>query len=157
YSPAFGDNYRKMKESLARAATDIREAAPLVDDRHRLTFDAEAWPILWFYHTARTHSNFYESCRLRDELVPLSKKVSLRSEDVVNASEKFVRWHEILEDERENTREALPLLHLDMRLDPYYGGDHTFPHGEKMIEAKLKILQQEILEYLPSLAVRFAM
>jgi DNA gyrase/topoisomerase IV subunit B len=56
-----------------------------------------------------------------------------------------------LEDERDNTREALPLIQQDMRLDPYYGGDHTFPHGEKMIEAKLAILKQEISDYLPSL------
>ena len=41
-----------------------------------------------------------------------------------------------------------------MRLDCYYGGDHTFPHGEKMIQAKLAILQQEITEYLPSLRVK---
>jgi hypothetical protein len=63
----------------------------------------------------------------------------------------LAHWRKILEDERENTREAVPLIQQDMRLDCYYGGDHTFPHGEKMIQAKLAILHQEITEYLPSL------
>lgn len=150
--PVFGDYYRKMKDSLARAAADVRKASPLVDDRHRLTYDAEAGPILWFYHTARTHSNFHESCQLRDALTALSKKSSLSAAEKADARTKLARWKSILEDERENTCEALPLLQRDMRLDPYYGGDHTFPHGEKMIEAKLQILEQEIVNYLPSLA-----
>jgi hypothetical protein len=119
-----------------------------------LTFDAEAGPILWFYHTARTHSNFYESCRLRDALADLSKKTPLKPDEKAESSRLLASWLKILEDERENTREALPLIQQDMRLDPYYGGDHTFPHGEKMIEAKLAILQQEITEYLPSLRAK---
>ncbi len=120
-----------------------------------MTFDAEAWPILWFYHTARTHSNFYESCQLRDALSALAAKASLSAEEKTDALTKLAHWKKILEDERENTAEALPLLQQDMRLDPYYGGDHTFPHGEKMIAAKLAILQQEISGYLPSLEARF--
>ena len=57
FTPVYAECYRKMKESLARAAADIREAAPHVDDRHRLTFDAEAWPILWFYHLSKLSSD----------------------------------------------------------------------------------------------------
>jgi hypothetical protein len=56
-----------------------------------------------------------------------------------------------LEDERRNTKESLPLIESDMRLDPYFGGDHTFSHGARMIEAKLKLLDEEIGTYLPSL------
>jgi hypothetical protein len=129
----------------------VRAASAIVDKRHRLTFDAEAGPILWFYHTARTHSNFYESCRLRDALGELSKNMPLKADEKIKATQMLASWLKILEDEQENTREALPLIQQDMRLDPYYGGDHTFPHGEKMIEAKLAILQQEMTEYLPSL------
>lgn len=151
YAPAYAESYRKMKESLARAANEVRAASPLVDDRHRLTFDAEAGPILWFYHTARTHSNFYESCQLRDAVAGLSKKTPLTATDKTEATRILASWLKVLEDERENTRDALPLIQQDMRLDCYFGGDHTFPHGEKMIEAKLAILQQEITEYLPSL------
>jgi hypothetical protein len=154
FTPAYAEYYRKMKKSLARAAAEVRAANPLVDDRHRLTFDAEEGPILWFYHTARTHSNFYESCQLRDGLGALSKKTPLKANDKTEASRMLASWLKILEDERENTREALPLIQQDMRLDPYYGGDHTFPHGEKMIQAKLATLQQEITEYLPSLRVK---
>ncbi len=152
--PAYAEYYHKMKESLARAAADVRAASALVDDRHRLTFDAEAGPILWFYHTARTHSNFYESCRLRDALAGISKKPPLKANEKAEATRMLVSWQKILEDERDNTREALPLIQQDMRLDCYYGGDHSFPHGEKMIQAKLAILQQEITEYLPSLRVK---
>jgi hypothetical protein len=43
-----------------------------------------------------------------------------------------------------------------MRLDPYYGGDHTFSHGEEMMKAKLKILQEELSTYLPSLEAKLA-
>jgi len=78
----------------------------------------------------------------------------LKADEKTKASRMLASWLKILEDEQENAREALPLIQQDMRLDPYYGGDHTFPHGEKMIQAKLAILQQEITEYLPSLQVK---
>lgn len=154
--PVFGDYYRNMEEHLARAAAKIFEASALVEDRHRLTFDAEASPILWFYHTARTHANFYESCQIRDALMALSKTGSLSVEEKADAARKMAQWKDVLEDERKNTEEALPLLQQDMRLDPYYGGDHTFAHGEMMIEAKLTILQNEISHYLPSLEAKFS-
>jgi hypothetical protein len=147
----FGESYRQMEEHLRQAATKIRQASPRVDDRHRLTFDAEAVPILWFYHTARTHANFYESCQIRDSLAPLLSKSSLSTDERQNAEKLMARWKEVLVDEQTNTAEALPLLQRDMRLDPYYGGDHTFSHGEDMIQAKLAILQEEISQYLPSL------
>jgi hypothetical protein len=157
FSPQYTDYYRKMKVVLARAADDIQKASPHVDVGHRLTFDAEASPILWFYHTARTHANFYESCELRNSILSLAAKPSLTADGKQNAQVKLAAWKELLEDELANTREALPLIQQDMRLDCYYGGDHTFPHGEKMIEAKLKILQNEIHEYLPSLASKLNM
>ena len=62
----------------------------------------------------------------------------------------------MLEDEKRNAEEALPLMRQDMRLDPYFGGDHTFSHGEKMIEAKLTSLDEEINEYLPSLETKLS-
>lgn len=155
-TPVFAAYYRQMKQSLTRAAEDVKQAKPLVDERHRVMFDAEAGPVLWFYHTARTHSNFYESCRLRDAVAALSKKHALSPADKAKASEQIAAWKAILIDELENTRAAAPLVERDMRLDCYYGGDHTFPHAERMIAAKLVILQQEINEYLPALAKTFA-
>jgi hypothetical protein len=152
----FGEYYRKMERHLARATARIREAIPLVDERHRLAFDAEASPILWFYHTARTHANFYESCQLRDAVMAEVCKTSLKDDESAAALQKLARWKEVLEDEQRNTEEALPLLQRDMRLDPYYGGDHTFSHGETMIEAKLKILDGEIKKYLPSLEMKLS-
>jgi hypothetical protein len=60
----------------------------------------------------------------------------------------------VLLDEKANAVEALPVMEADMRLDFYYGGDHTFSHGAEMIRAKLHILEKEIDEFLPSLARR---
>jgi hypothetical protein len=153
---AFAASYREMKNHLERAAANIRATAPLIDDRHRLTFDAEAIATLWFYHTARTHSNFYESCQMRDSIAELLKKKQLTAEEKSDAAKMIARWKAILEDELANTKEALPLVAGDMRLDPYYGGDHTFSHGQRMIEAKLQILKQEIAEHLPSLAAKLS-
>jgi hypothetical protein len=147
----FGDCYAKMDEHLTRAAEAIRSVSPRIDKRHRLAFDAEAWPTLWFHHTARTHSNFYKSCALRDSLTALLGKPSLTDAEHADAVAKLAEWKRILEDERRNTKESLPLIESDMRLDPYFGGDHTFSHGARMIEAKLKLLDEEIGTYLPSL------
>ena len=58
----------------------------------------------------------------------------------------------MLLDEKANAAEALPVMEKDMRLDFYYGGDHTFSHGSEMIRAKLEILDKEIGEFLPLLA-----
>jgi hypothetical protein len=147
----FGESYRKMEEHLARAATEIRRASQLVDDRHRLTFDAEAVPILWFYHTARTHANFYESCQLRDSITAIAAKADHSPAEIREAQVLIAAWKAVLEDEKKNAEEALPIIRRDMRLDPYYGGDHTFSHGEAMIEAKLDLIHGEISNYLPSL------
>jgi hypothetical protein len=151
-----GESYREMEKHLQQAATKIRETSPLIDDRHRLTFDAEAVPILWFYHTARTHANFYESCQLRDALVALAAKPSRSREEQQKARTLIARWKQVLEDERQNTTDALPLIRRDMRLDPYYGGDHTFSHGEEMMSAKLELLEEELSDYLPSLEAKLS-
>jgi hypothetical protein len=149
-----GESYREMEKQLQQAATKIREASARVDDRHRLTFDAEAVPILWFYHTARTHANFYESCQLRDAVTALAAKSARTPEEQQNARTLIARWKQVLEDERQNTTDALPHIRRDMRLDPYYGGDHTFSHGEAMMGAKLQLLDEELSKYLPALEAR---
>ena len=103
--------YRRNGRSIwPRRPPTFARPQPLVDERHRLTFDAEAGPILWFYHTARTHANFYESCQLRDALAAALKKGSLSPEEKADAIEKLARWKAILEDELDNTNEALPLM-----------------------------------------------
>jgi hypothetical protein len=152
----FGQYYSRMEEHLARAADKIREAEASIDDRHQLTFDAEASPIRWFYHTARTHANFYESCQIRDALMRISVNESLSAEEKAKAAEQLARWKDLLADEKNNAEDALDVLRHDMRLDPYYGGDHTFAHGEAMIKAKLGILEQEMSEYIPALEARLS-
>ncbi len=150
--PVFGAMYRKMEALLEQAVKEIELAKPLVDERHQLTFLAEASPIRWFYHTARTEANFYESCQLRDRLRVLADAGVISPTQSIEAEQLWSRWREVLEDELLNTREALPVMEADMRLDFYFGGDHTFSHGSDMLKAKLEILQKEIDEYLPIIA-----
>jgi hypothetical protein len=64
------------------------------------------------------------------------------------------RWQEILQDERENTEQARRVMARDMRLDYYYGGDHSFSHGVDVLDAKLKLLSFELSDFLPSVAAR---
>ncbi len=161
--PVFGMFYRRMEELLKRAVDEMAAAEPLVPQRCRLMFDAEDSPVRWFYHTARTEANFYESCQLRDQLLafaeqngshPLRAKrdgtITLLS--LGDARLAYQRWREVLMDEKANATMALPLMEADMRLDWYYGGDHTFPHGADMIRAKLELIEREIGEFLPALA-----
>ena len=109
HNPVFADYYRQMRDHLARAAADVREAEAMVDDRHRLTFDAESVPIQWFYHTARTHANSYESCQLRDAFAALVNKPERSPTEKADAAAKLARWKMALDDKLANTKESLPL------------------------------------------------
>jgi len=152
--PVFGKMYRKMEELLGKAVKELEQAEPLVEERHQLTFRSETTPIRWFYHTARTEANFYESCQLRDYLQTLLDAGILSATQTTSADQAWRRWKKVLEDEHANTQAALPIMEADMRLDFYFGGDHTFSHGSDMLKAKLEILQKEIEEYLPSIAMK---
>ena len=63
----------------------------------------------------------------------------------------YDRWFEVLEDERRNVAEAIPIVEADMRLDCYYAPDVSFSHLADIMREKTKILDYEINEYLPSL------
>ena len=154
--PVFGRFYRRMEDLLRRAADEIAAAEPLVAPADHLTFQAEASPIRWFYHTARAEANFYESCQLRDRLLAFAKRppTEKTAAEIARMRPEYDRWRAVLLDEKANAAEALPVMEADMRLDFYYGGDHTFSHGAEMIRAKLQILEKEIDEFLPSLARR---
>jgi hypothetical protein len=135
--------YRKMEGCLAKAVEQVEMAQPRVAPGCELTFEAESLPIRWFHHTIRTTANFYESCRLRDRLLAGEGDAS-----------DWERWREVLLDERDNARESVPVAAADVRLDFYYGGDHTFPHLGDMLAAKLDLLEAEIEGFLPSAAER---
>jgi len=147
-APVFADYYRRMEVELRQAVEALEEAKPLVPEEHALMFAAEESPTRWFYHTTRSTANFYEACQLRDKILA----ASAASDDKEALEAAFTRWREILEDERENTLAALPVVQADMRLDFHYGSDHTFPHAAVMMEAKLKILNEELNTFLPSAA-----
>ncbi len=155
--PVFGKMYREMADLLARAAREIESASPLVEDRHRLTFEAERLPILWFAATTRTEANFYESCRIRDRLLSLADQAARTESEVAEAKVLLARWEAVLADELANARGALPIAEADMRLDCYYGGDHTFSHMAEMVRVKMEMLEREMGEFLPSLRRQLSM
>lgn len=150
--PVFERYYRDMEKELALANDAVEKAGSLVPDDCRLMFDAEVSSVAWFYRTARTHVNFYESCRLRDALAASCAIEEPSEAQRQEAEEQYARWREVLEDDRSNTEAALPLVEADMRLDWYFGGDHVFPHAADMIRAKLELLDGELNDYLPSVA-----
>ncbi len=146
------DYYRRMEKLLKKAVDEVDAARPLVQKRHNLMFEAECSPMRWMYHTARTEANFRESCQIRDRLFALAKQEAQSPQELAKARKDYKRWREILLDEKENAQAALGVMEADVRLDFYYGGDHTFSHGSDMIRAKIKIIDEEINDFLPSFA-----
>jgi hypothetical protein len=152
--PIFGRMYRQMEARLGAAAAKVEEASPWVPQRLKPVFVSETDPIRWFYHTARTEANFYESCQIRDRVLKLAGAAARTPEEQSEAVRLLERWREILQDEKKNTEQARPVMARDMRLDYYYGGDHMFSHGVEVLDAKLKVLASELNEFLPSVATR---
>jgi hypothetical protein len=150
----WGNCYRQMQEHLGEAVAELALAEPLVPDRCRSTFLAEALPTRWLYHTARTHANFYESCRLRDRLHALAAEPGLSPAERAEAQQMLLRWREVLLDEKANATDALPIMQADVRLDFHYHSHTALPHGADLIRAKLSALEKEITLYLPALAAR---
>jgi hypothetical protein len=152
--PVFGMFYRNMEACLKEAMAELDLAIPLVPEQYRATFDEACSSIRWFYHTARTAANFYESCQLRDTLLKFAEQESRTPETIEQHRVMLVRWEQILHDEKANAEAALPLVEADMRLDCYYGTDHKFSHGADMIRAKLQLLETEIGTVLPDIGQR---
>jgi hypothetical protein len=152
--PIFGRMYRQMETRLRSAVARVDEAEPLVPVRLRTVFVSETDPIRWFYHTARTEANFYESCQIRDRVLKLAAATSRNTDEQAEAAKLLARWREVLKDEKQNTEQARPVMARDMRLDYYYGGDHVFSHGVDVLDAKLKVLSSELNEFLPTLNAR---
>lgn len=155
--PVFLRMYRDMEAKLKSAVDEIDAATPDVPEHSKLMFDSDASAIRWFYHTARAHANFYESCQLRDALRALAKSETKTPEHIETAKKQFARWRDVLLDEKANAEAALPVMEADVRLDWYYGGDHTFPHGADMIREKLRLLDGEIDTVLPELAKQLSL
>ena len=45
-----------------------------------------------------------------------------------------------------------PVMAGDVRLDFYFGSDHTFSHGDEMLAAKIELLERDLEVVLPELA-----
>jgi hypothetical protein len=150
--PVFALFYQRMAHALGAASNAMDKARPKVDARHQLMFDAEDSAVQWFFRTARTEANFYESCQLRDRLRELAQKPQRMPEETAEAAQKYNQWRFILGDELSNAESALPVMEKDMRLNFRYGGDHTFEDGNEMLRAKIQLLKYEILNDLPAIA-----
>ena len=151
----FGRYYRNMEHALYEAVRELDAAAPDVPTRCLAVFRAEVLPAQWFYHTARTHANFYESCQLRDFLLACAKRDSRKSEDVIEAQTKYDRWRVVLQDERENTIAAIPVVEQDSRLDVHNSRQGAaLASATDLMRKKLELLDQELNVFLPSLAVK---
>lgn len=149
---AFNKSYAEMLTYLSRAVDALEEASPRVPSQNRMLFESQAYPIRWLYHSVRTQINFSKSCLIRDELVPLAEKEALTADETSRAKGLYAEWNEILRDELENARAAVPVARGDVRLDCYYRGDHMFNHIWDMLDAKIELLNNEIDVYLPSIA-----
>ena len=145
---AFGAYYGEMRDTLRKAVDSLEKAEPLVTETYRNTFEAEAIPIRWFYHTARTHANFYASCLLRRQLLEEGAPVPEASVRTLLA-----RWRSVLLDEQENALAAAPLLEKDPRL-ALYRPNTGLPSGQELMKAKLASLDDEIQRFLPALEKR---
>jgi hypothetical protein len=152
--PKFGKFYLQMREVLQKAVNEIDQAKADVPAHCRLMFDAECSSIRWFYHTVRTEANFYESCRLRDALMAMLAEPNKTPDQLKQAADMHKQWQSVLLDEKANAMAALPLAEADIRLDSYFGGDHSFSHTTDMIRAKLELLEKDLTEFLPSIATR---
>jgi len=150
----FGRHYRRMEAELRAAVCELDAAVPDVPARCKDVFLAEDGPARWFYHTARTHANFYESCRIRDFLAPLARAGgTLSPEDAEAARATYQRWREVLDDERQNTLAAIPVVERDSRLDLHHSDNgRALGHAVALMRAKLDLLTHEREVFLPGVA-----
>ena len=148
-----GRFYRNMDHALLEAVNELDAAAPDIPRRCRGVFEAENLPTRWFYHTARTHANFYESCLLRDFLVTFAKGGAKTPEEIADAKTKYDRWRAVLEDERENTKTAISIVKKDSRLDVHNTRDGAaLAPSTDLMRKKLALLDHELKVFLPSVA-----
>ncbi len=153
-----GRHYRNMEEALQKAVDEIQAATPDVAPRCLAVFHAEEFPVRWFYHTARTHANFYESCQLRDNLLGLSNAPPLPPEDIAKARVNYDRWRAVLKNERENAEAALSIVAQDSRLDPHNTRDGApLEPAPDLLHEKLDLLDHELGVFLPALAQRLGL
>jgi hypothetical protein len=154
----FGRCYRNMERALLEAVKELDSAAIDVPHRCRAVFEAEYLPTRWFYHTARTHANFYESCMLRNALVRNSNTDSKTPRETAEAQQKLERWRAVLEDERENTQAAISIVEKDSRLDVHTTRDGAaLERATVLMHKKLALLDHELQVFLPSLAEKLGL
>jgi hypothetical protein len=154
--PAVLACYRQMGELLHQATSELKKTASKAPARCRVAYDAEACQIRWLDHTVRTEISFYESCQRRDRLLALVGQPARTPVEKQEGLALCAEWRLILLDELDNARGAVSVARKDMRLDFYYGSDHTFPHLHEMLRLKIRLLRREIDEFLPSLVEKLS-
>jgi hypothetical protein len=147
--PVFAQVYRRMEQLLRKAINEMDAARPMVPARCIVVFASEDLCVRWLYHTVHTTANFYESCALRDSLAALGDGHTDAANANAEARRMLIRWREVLEDEQANARDALPVLRQDIRLSQIAG---YYPPNTSLLEAKLRLLHDEITTAWPALS-----
>jgi len=150
--PVLETYYRVVQDHLERAVALLNEADPLIPERLRIVYDAETLPIRWFYHTARTIGNFYESFRLTCKLKNLIEVISTASSEEIRKGENALeRLKKVLHDEKQNALDAVIIAGKDARLETLYRVDHSFSKLTDMLHAKIELIDKQIAEEIPKL------
>jgi hypothetical protein len=79
----------------------------------------------------------------------------LNSEETKKAEAIISRLQEILQDEKQNVLEAIPVAEKDIRLDTLHRGDHSFHPLMEMLHEKIKLTDRQIDVEIPLLKKRF--
>lgn len=138
--------YRVVQDHLKRALDALDKAEPMIREISRNIYEAETLGIRWFYHTVRSIGNFYELFSLTNRL-----KEKVEEEQTVEGRGKewkgdiLERILEVMMDEKQNAIEALPIAEKDPRIDTLYRGDHSFNSLVEMLQAKILLIEQQIL------------
>lgn len=148
--PVLETYYRVVQDHLERAVAALNEAESMIPERSRVIYEAETLGIRWFYHTARTLGNIYESFRLTGKLKEWIEINPLPSPEEIEKGEKTLkRLQEIMLDEKQNALEAIPIAEKDPRIDTLHRGDHSFNSLIDMLHAKIKLIDQQVEEEIP--------
>ncbi len=134
--------YRVEEGYLQRAVERLNQIEKLIRPEYQTLFEAETLPIRWMYHAVRTAANMFEAGRLVRSLEEQT--------DTAKAMKLLSRLEELLKNDLENTREALPIAEKDKRLDTWHRGDHSFNHLDDMLNAKIALTEKQINEKLPA-------
>jgi hypothetical protein len=140
----FAVRYRRIEHLLKEAVGYFDQTLEVAPQANRLLLESEASIVRWFWHTARSTANFYESHRLRE-------CAASRTIGRPQALACHTQLIGLIDDERSNATAALMVVQNDPRVDLFYHPFLTLSHTEDMIKEKLRMLEHDRTIYLPGI------